>query len=302
MFARGSTNREQRSGWEYNFVFARNCTPTPMHPMLNTAVKAARRAGNIINRATRNLDVVAVKEKAANDFVSEVDHEAERAIISTLREAYPGHAILAEESGASGSSEFRWIVDPLDGTTNFLHGFPQYCVSIALEHRGVVTQAVVYDPAKNDLFTASRGRGAFLNETRIRVSKRAQLKASLVGTGFPYGGMEHLKPYLAMLGEVMKGSCAVRRAGSAALDLAYVASARLDAFWQIGLGRWDMAAGALLITEAGGLVGDLEGNESYMESGSLVAGTPKVFAEMVRLIAPHLTAQLKARRPAAARA
>src|SRR5687768_10341646 len=157
-----------------------------MHPMLNTAVKAARRAGSIITRASRNLDIVAVREKAANDFVSEVDSEAERAIISTLREAYPGHAILAEESGASGTSEFQWIVDPLDGTTNFLHGFPQYCVSIALEHRGVVTQAVVYDPAKNDLFTASRGRGAFLNETRMRVSKRPNLKASLVGTGFPY--------------------------------------------------------------------------------------------------------------------
>src|SRR6185436_19036286 len=184
----------------------------------------------------------------------------------------------------------------------FLHGFPHYAVSIALEHRGIVTQAVIYDPAKNDLFTASRGRGAFLNETRIRVSKRLQLKSSLVGTGFPYQGLEHLKSYLGMLGDVTKGSASVRRAGSAALDLAYVAAARLDAFWQIGLARWDIAAGALLITEAGGLVGDLEGNESYMESGSLVAGNPKIFAEVVRLIAPHLTPQLKARRPAAARA
>src|SRR6185436_923586 len=157
----------------------------------------------------------------ANDFVTEVDREAERAIITTLHEAYPGHAILAEESGASGASEYRWVIDPLDGTTNFLHGFPQYCVSIALEHRGVPTQAVIYDPARNDLFTASRGRGSFLNETRIRVSKRLQLKSGLIGTGFPYGHMEHLQPYLDMLGDVMKSSCAVRRAGSAALDLTY---------------------------------------------------------------------------------
>ena len=264
-----------------------------MHPMLNTAVKAARRAGNIVIRATRNLDVVAVREKAVNDFVSEVDHEAERAIISTLREAYPGHAILAEESGASGTSEFTWIIDPLDGTTNFIHGFPQYCIAIALEHRGVITQAVIYDPAKNDLFTASRGRGAFLNDTRIRVSKRQNLKSALVGTGFPYNQLEHLDAYLGMQRDVMKGSCAVRRAGSAVLDLAYVAAGRLDAFWQFGLARWDMAAGSLVVTEAGGLVGDLEGNEGYMENGAIVAGNPKVFGEMVRLLAPHVTPALR---------
>src|SRR5918993_3864381 len=168
-----------------------------MHPMLNTAVKAARRAGNIIVRATRNLDVVVVREKAANDFVTEVDREAERAIITTLHEAYPGHAILAEESGASGTSEYQWVIDPLDGTTNYLHGFPQYCVSIALEHRGIVTQAVIYDPARNDLYTASRGRGAFLNDTRIRVSKRRDLKSGLVGTGFPFKELAHLDGYMA---------------------------------------------------------------------------------------------------------
>jgi myo-inositol-1(or 4)-monophosphatase len=263
-----------------------------MHPMLNTAVKAARRAGNIISRATRNLDVVTVREKAANDFVSEVDREAERVIISTLHEAYPGHAILAEESGASGASEYRWVIDPLDGTTNFLHGFPQYCVSIALEHRAVVTQAVIYDPARNDLFTASRGRGAFLNETRIRVSKRNHMKAGLIGTGFPYKELAHLEAYLAMLRDVMKGSAGVRRAGSAALDLAFVAAGRLDAFWEMGLSRWDMAAGSLLITEAGGLVGDLEGNEGWMQSGNIVAGTPKVFGDLLKILAPHLTPQL----------
>jgi myo-inositol-1(or 4)-monophosphatase len=264
-----------------------------MHPMLNTAVKAARRAGNIIVRATRNLDVVVVREKAANDFVTEVDREAERAIITTLHEAYPGHAILAEESGASGSSEFQWIIDPLDGTTNFLHGFPQYCISIALEHRGIVTQAVIYDPVKNDLFTASRGRGAYLNENRIRVSKRLQLKSSLVGTGFPFKELVHLDAYMAMLRDMMKGTAGVRRAGSAALDLAYVAAGRLDGFWELGLARWDMAAGSLLITEAGGLVGDLQGNEGYMQSGYIVAGNPKVFGEMLRLLAPHVTSALK---------
>jgi myo-inositol-1(or 4)-monophosphatase len=267
-----------------------------MHPMLNTAVKAARRAGNIINRATRNLDVVAVKEKAANDFVSEVDREAERAIISTLHEAYPGHAILAEESGASGTSEYRWIIDPLDGTTNFLHGFPHYAVSIALEHRGTVTQGVIYDPGRNDLFTASRGRGAFLNDTRLRVSKRSQLKPSIIGTGFPFKELAHLDPYMRMLVDIMKGTAGVRRAGSATLDLAYVAAGRLDGFWELGLSRWDVAAGSLLITEAGGLVGDLEGNDTWMDTGNIVAATPKVFVELLKVIGPHLTPALKSRR------
>jgi myo-inositol-1(or 4)-monophosphatase len=267
-----------------------------MHPMLNTAVKAARRAGNVINRASRNLDVVAVREKAVNDFVSEVDREAEHAIISILREAYPGHAILAEESGASGDSEYVWVIDPLDGTTNFLHGFPQYAVAIALEHRGIVTQAVIYDPARNDLFTASRGRGAFLNDARMRVSKRLQLKSGLVGTGFPFKELAHLDSYMRMLVDVMKGTAGVRRAGSATLDLAYVAAGRLDAFWEIGLSRWDVAAGSLLITEAGGLVGDLEGNEGWIDSGNIVAGNPKVFAELLKLISPHLTPELRTRR------
>src|SRR5882672_2065441 len=214
-----------------------------MHPMLNIAVKAARRAGSIITRASRNLDIIAVKEKAANDFVSEVDSEAEQAIIRTLREAYPDHSILAEESGASGKSEYQWIIDPLDGTTNFIHGFPQYCVAIALSHRGVVTQAVIYDPTRNDLFTATRGRGAYLNDQRMRVSKRAHLASGLIGTGFPFRQVEHIDVYLAILRDAMKGSAGLRRAGSAALDLAYVAAGRLDAFWEFGLAPWDMAAG-----------------------------------------------------------
>ncbi|HXF67451.1 MAG TPA: inositol monophosphatase family protein [Burkholderiales bacterium] len=264
-----------------------------MHPMLNIAVKAARRAGNIINRAARNLDLVAFKEKAANDFVSEVDREAEHAIIRTLRDAYPDHSILAEESGASGDSDYQWIIDPLDGTTNFMHGFPQYAVAIALKHRGVITQAVVYDPARNDLFTASRGRGAYLNDHRMRVSRRAHLKSSLLGTGFPFRQLEHLDAYLAILREVMTGSAGVRRAGSAALDLAYVAAGRLDGFWEFGLSPWDIAAGALLVTEAGGLVGDLIGENNYLETGNVVAGNPKVFVQLLRVIAPHLTPALR---------
>ncbi len=264
-----------------------------MHPMLNTAVKAARRAGNIINRATRNLDLVAFKEKAANDFVSEVDREAEQAIIRTLRDAYPGHAILAEESGASGESEYQWIIDPLDGTTNFIHGFPQFSVAIALRHRGVVTQAVVYDPSRNDLFTSTRGRGAFLNDQRIRVSKRTQLRSSLIGTGFPFRQFEHIDVYLAILRDMMAGAAGVRRAGSAALDLAYVAAGRLDGFWELGLSPWDIAAGGLLITEAGGLIGDLTGENAYMDTGNVVAGSPKVFVELLKAIGPHLTPALK---------
>ncbi len=264
-----------------------------MHPMLNIAVKAARRAGSLINRAARNLDIVAAREKAANDYVSEVDHEAEQAIIRTLLEAYPDHSILAEESGASGKSDYQWIIDPLDGTTNFLHGFPQYAVSIALAHKSLITQAVIYDPGRNDLFTATRGRGAYLNETRIRVSKRAQLKTGLVGTGFPFRQFEHVDTYLGMFRDMIGNTAGVRRPGAAALDLAYVAAGRLDGFWELGLSPWDIAAGSLLVTEAGGLIGDLEGNENYMESGNVVAGNPKVFVEMLKLLAPHLTPALK---------
>ncbi|MGH8662154.1 MAG: inositol monophosphatase family protein [Burkholderiales bacterium] len=264
-----------------------------MHPMLNIAVRAARRAGSVINRASRNLDAVAFREKAVNDFVSEVDREAEQAVIRTLREAYPGHSILAEESGASGKSEYQWIVDPLDGTTNFIHGFPQYCVAIALKHREIVTQAVVYDPARNDLYTATRGRGAFLNDQRMRVSKRIHLRSSLIGTGFPFRQLEHMEAYLAILRDVMKGAAGVRRAGSAALDLAWVAAGRLDGFWEFGLSPWDMAAGALLITEAGGLVGDLAGESRYLETGNIVAGSQKIFVELLRMVSSHLTPALK---------
>lgn len=265
-----------------------------IHPMLNIAVKAARRAGAVINRATRNLDVLKVHTKSANDFVSEVDHDAESAIVDTLRKAYPDHAILAEESGATGQSEYLWIVDPLDGTTNFLHGFPQYAVSIALTHRGVLSQAVVYDPTRNDLFTASRGRGAFLNDQRIRVSRRARLNEALIGTGFPFRQFSNVDTYLAVLRELMEKAPGVRRAGAASLDLAYVAAGRLDGFYEFGLSPWDVAAGALLITESGGLVADVEGNANFMESGNVVAGNPKVFAQLLQVIEPKLPASMRA--------
>lgn len=268
-----------------------------MHPMLNTAIKAARRAGGIITLAAQNLDLLHVSRKAHSDFVSEVDSKAEDTIINILLEAYPNHSILAEESGATGDqnkSEYQWIIDPLDGTTNFLHGFPQYSVSIALKHRGVLTQAVVYDPAGNELFTASRGRGAYLNDHRLRVSKCNQFSESLIGTGLPFRVFTHMDTYLAMLKDIIPRVAGIRRPGSAALDLAYVAAGRYDGFWELQLAPWDIAAGCLLITEAGGLVGDLEGNDTYMESGNIIAGNPKIFGQLIQVIAPHLTKELMA--------
>lgn len=266
-----------------------------MHPMLTIAVKAARRAGSIINHASMNLDRLTVTRKAHSDFVSEVDGAAEEAIIKTLLDAYPDHSILAEESGESGNvnkSEYQWIIDPLDGTTNFLHGFPKYCVSIALLHRGVLSQAVVYDPLNNELFTASRGSGAFLNDHRVRVSSRVQLSEALIGTGFPFRDFTHIEAYLAMFKDIIPRTAGIRRPGSAALDLAYVATGRYDGFWETGLAPWDIAAGCLLILEAGGMVSDLEGNGHYLESGQVVAGNPKIFAQLLQVIAPHLTEQL----------
>ena len=259
-----------------------------MHPMLNTAVKAARRAGSIINRAAQNIDILTVTQKAANDYVSEVDREAERAIIRIIQETYPSHSILAEESGASGNSEYVWIIDPLDGTTNFLHGFPHYAVSIALSHKGVLSQAVIYDPVRNELFTASRGRGAFLNDHRMRVGKRTKLPGCLLGTGFPFKEFSVIDTYLAMFKDLAQKTSGIRRAGAATLDLAYVAAGRLDGFWEFGLAPWDMAAGCLLITEAGGLVGDFSGNNTYLESGNIIGANPKLFSQLIQSLAPYL--------------
>jgi myo-inositol-1(or 4)-monophosphatase len=261
-----------------------------MHPMLGIAVRAARRAGAIINRAARDVDLLAVSRKRHADFVTEVDRAAEQAVIEILHRAYPDHAILAEESGATagqaGESEYTWIIDPLDGTTNFIHGFPQYAVSIGLQHKGILVQGVIYDPTKNELFTATRGRGAYLNERRIRVSKRTQLDEALIGTGFPFREIENLDEYLGMFREITARTAGVRRAGAAALDIAYVAAGRLDGFWEIGLSPWDMAAGALLVQEAGGLVGDFRGDAGYLGSGRIVCGNPKIFAQLVHIISP----------------
>lgn len=264
-----------------------------MHPMLNTAVKAARRAATIINRASNDLDSLTVRAKQDNDFVSEVDHAAEQAIIDTLLTAYPQHSILAEESGQAGNSEFQWIIDPLDGTTNFLHGFPQYAISIALLVKGQLDQAVVYDPTRNELFTASKGAGAFLNDRRIRVSRRAKLAEALIGTGFPYRDFTHLDAYTGMFRDLVQKTSGLRRPGSAAIDLAWVAAGRTDGFFEIGLNPWDIAAGCLLIKEAGGLVSDFTGEDGYLKSGHVVAGNPKVFAQLLQAIQPHVTPALR---------
>jgi myo-inositol-1(or 4)-monophosphatase len=258
-----------------------------MHPMLNTAIKAARKAGAIINRASLDLDLIRVASKGRSDFVTEVDRAAEEAIIGVLKSAYPHHAVLAEESGASnpeGGQEYTWIIDPLDGTTNFIHGFPQYAVSIALRHAGHITQAVVYDPTRNELFTASRGRGAFLNDRRIRVSRRTQLRESLIGTGFPFRQLDHLDEYVRMFKRITEETAGIRRPGAASLDLAYVAAGRFDGFWEFGLSPWDVAAGSLLIVEAGGMVADFDGEQNWLESGQIVCGTPKVFAQLLKLV------------------
>jgi myo-inositol-1(or 4)-monophosphatase len=256
--------------------------------MINTAVKAARRAAAIINRASFDVDQLKVTHKNQNDFVTEVDQAAERAIIDVLKQAYPDHAILAEESGASSNlhddNENVWLIDPLDGTTNFIHGFPQYCVSIALQQRGQITQAVVYDPTRNELFTASKGAGAFLNDKRIRVGKRDKLADALIGTGFPYSDLSGLDQYLKMF-KLMTERCAgLRRPGSAALDLAYVAAGRLDGFFEKNLKPWDMAAGTLLITEAGGIVANFSGEADYLYKGDVLAGSPKVFSQMLNTL------------------
>lgn len=257
-----------------------------MHPMLNIAIRAARRGGDIIVRHLDRVQGMRADAKSHNDYVTEVDRMAEAAIIDCLSKAYPHHGILAEESGLHGQGEYRWVIDPLDGTTNYLHGFPQFAVSIALQHRGRLDQGVVYDPLRQELFTASRGQGAFLDDRRIRVSRRDDLKGALLGTGFPFRGPEHLDLYLATFKAFIELTSGIRRAGAAALDLAYVAAGRLDGFWEYGLKEWDIAAGALLILEAGGMISDPLGNDGYLHSGQVVAGNPKIHKMMLRTLEP----------------
>jgi myo-inositol-1(or 4)-monophosphatase len=268
-----------------------------MHPLLNIGIRAARRAGTVIVRSLNRLDSLEVASKGRNDFVTEVDRQAEQEIIATIRRSYPNHGFLAEESGTTragaGGDEFVWIIDPLDGTTNFLHGFPQFAVSIALQFRGRVEHALVYDPMRQELFTASRGTGAQLDGRRIRVSKSRGLEGALIGTGFPYrANAKWLDEYLAMLKAVALATAGARRPGSASLDLAYVAAGRTDAFWELGLSPWDTAAGVLLVTEAGGRVGTITGAD-YQLGGDIVAGSPKTYEALVELLAPHVPADLR---------
>ena len=265
--------------------------PSPnLHPMINVAIKAAREAGKIINRAALDVESVRVSQKQVNDFVTEVDQASEQIIIETLLTAYPDHGILAEESGqehGAKDSEFVWIIDPLDGTTNFIHGFPVYCVSIALAVKGKVEQAVIYDPTRNDLFTATKGRGAYMNDRRLRVSKRIRIQDCLIATGFPFRPGDDYKTYLSMMSDVMQRCAGLRRPGSAALDLAYVAAGFTDGLFESGLSPWDVAAGSLLVTEAGGLVGNFTGEADFLHQKECLAASPKIYAQMVSLLSKY---------------
>lgn len=264
-----------------------------MHPTLNIAIRAARAAGDVIVRSIDRLDALTVNEKSRNDYATEVDHHAEQEIIQILRRSYPSHGILAEESGFHPGDEYVWVIDPLDGTTNYLHGFPQFAVSIALRQRDRLEHAVIYDPLRNELFTASRGGGAALNNHRIRVTNSSGLRGALLGTGFPFKTPQHLDAYLGTFRTLCLDAAGIRRAGSAALDLAYVAAGRLDGFWEIGLKEWDWSAGVLLVQEAGGIVTDFLGDDRYHTSGNILAAAPRLHSVMQKSIEPHLTPALR---------
>ena len=266
-----------------------------MNPLQNVAVMAARRGGAVLIRHLNKLDKLNVERKGHNDFVSDADRAAEDAVIEVIHKHYPDHAILAEESGVQGESDTVWIIDPLDGTTNFLHGFPQFCVSIGVQVKGRMEAAAVYDPMRQEIFAAARGDGATLDDRKIRVSGRKELEYALIGTGFPFRNPDlDTMPYLKMLGKVVRNTAGVRRPGAAALDLCYVASGRLDAFWETGLKAWDLAAGSLIIREAGGIVSGLDGSEDYLESGHILCGSPKVYAGLAKLCAQDIKAILHA--------
>lgn len=261
-----------------------------MHPLLNTAVKAARRAGKVIMRHAHQLDRLTIESKGRSDYVSQVDRDAEAEIIDVIHRAYPDHAILAEETGRQGKSDYLWIIDPLDGTTNYLHGYPQYAVSIGLWYQGRSHQAVVFDPLKNELYVASRGAGSQLNDRRMRVSGASQLEHALLATGFPYRDMGQLETFINTFRTLLPRVSGVRRAGAASLDLAHVACGKLDGFWEFGLSPWDMAAGVLLIEEAGGMVSDFCGGQNYLETGHVLVGSPRIHTELLNLLAPQLPA------------
>lgn len=245
-------------------------------------------------RSFGRLDTLTVAEKQVNDYVSEVDRNAEAAIIDVIRKAYPSHSILAEESGAQGKDAYQWIIDPLDGTTNYLHGFPQFAVSIALTHRGHLENAVVYDPVRDEMYTAVRGAGALLNDRRLRVTDQKSLKGALLGTGIPFRDQRFIDPYLGMLKSLTQETAGIRRPGSAALDFAYVAAGRIDGFWELGLSVWDFAAGALLVQEAGGMVSDIGGGSRHLETGNVIAAGVRLHRELAKTIGQHLTDGLRA--------
>jgi myo-inositol-1(or 4)-monophosphatase len=265
-----------------------------MNPMVNIAVRAAREAGRVITRNFNRVDRLTIADKGKNDFVTEVDRNAEAAIIGVLREKYPHHAILAEESGLHTGNDYQWIIDPLDGTTNFLHGVPQFAVSIALKVKGRLEIGVVYNPLQEEMYTASRGEGALLNDRKIRVTNRKGLDGALLGTGLPYRDFRFMENYMGMLKDLIQDTAGIRRPGSAALDFAYVACGRSDGFWELGLSEWDFAAGALLVREAGGLVTDIAGGEKFLDTGNVIAGGIKVHNAMLRRIRPHLDDKLSA--------
>lgn len=262
--------------------------------MLNIAVRAARTAGDLIQRSSQNIEKLTIDHKSRNDYASEVDRIAEQEIIKAIRAAFPDHAILAEESGEHQGNDYVWIIDPLDGTTNFLHGFPHYAVSIALKHKNKLEVGVIYDPLRDELFTAERGGGAMLNNRRIRVGKQNSMRGALIGTGFPFKTMEHMDAYQNMFRAVCAAETAgLRRAGAAALDMAYVACGRLDAYWEIGVKEWDVAAGVLLVQEAGGVVTDFSFNDKYLQSGNVIAASPRMHQLMYHTIEPHVSEKLK---------
>lgn len=258
-----------------------------MHPLLNIAVKAARAAGKMIVRVSDEVKPLTIERKGLNDFVSQVDKAAEAIIIDTIRKNYPRHKILAEESGfieGRNAEDITWIIDPLDGTTNFIHGFPQYCVSIAIKSLGKIQHGVVYDPLRDELFTATRGSGAQLNGKRLRVSQVTKLEDALLGTGFPYNEFHNLDKYLSLFQQLLPKCSGIRRAGAAALDLAYVASGRLDGFFEYDLKPWDLAAGSLLVLEAGGWISDIHSDKDCLETGNIIAGSPKIFQALKEMV------------------
>jgi len=255
-----------------------------MNPFLTIATRAAQNAGKVIVRGINKLESLDIKTKGRNDYVSEIDYQAEHVILQTIKEAYPEHGILAEEAGESGPREYQWIIDPLDGTTNYLHGFPTFAASIALRHKNELQVAAIYDPMRDELFTASKGEGAFLNQRRIRVSGQHSIRLSLIGTGFPFRNYDNLDIYLKMFKKILPQVSGIRRPGAAALDLAYLAAGRLDGFWEINLSPWDIAAGVLLIKEAGGTVSDFAGKDGYLTSGDITAGNLKIHEKLLALI------------------